>query len=167
MLAGLPGSFVLGASRFVSYKRLDAAIAVGEDLGLPVVLAGRGPERAALEAAGRGARVPVTIIDSPSTPLLYALYEAATLFVFAPVETRDHAGRGDGYGTPVLVNVLGGASEAVALIGGGVATEFEDTHARRAAVDAALRLDGPAMRTAACALDVANFSERVREWVAS
>ena len=39
----LPPDFVLGASRFVRYKNVDAAIGAGEVLGLPVVLVGTGP----------------------------------------------------------------------------------------------------------------------------
>src|SRR3954451_322476 len=48
VLASLPSPFVLGASRFVSYKQLDRVIAAGEAAGLPVVLAGAGPDEAAL-----------------------------------------------------------------------------------------------------------------------
>ena len=38
--------YLLGASRFVPYKRLDLVISAGEAAGLPVVIAGSGPAEA-------------------------------------------------------------------------------------------------------------------------
>ena len=46
------GDFVLGASRFVPYKRLDLAIAAGAASGRPVVIAGSGPEESRLRDSG-------------------------------------------------------------------------------------------------------------------
>src|SRR5690606_5604475 len=66
LLDNLPTPFILGASRFIPYKRLDLVIAAGEKAGLPVVLAGRGPEEAHLHEMAAAASVPVHIVLSPS-----------------------------------------------------------------------------------------------------
>jgi glycosyltransferase involved in cell wall biosynthesis len=85
-LDALPSDFVLGASRFIPYKRLDTVIRTGELLGLPVVLAGKGPELDRLKALADAASVPVHIVLGPSGPLLWALYQRASLYVFPAIE---------------------------------------------------------------------------------
>ena len=77
---------MLGASRFIPYKRLDTVIRTGELLGLPVVLAGKGPELDRLKALADAASVPVHIVLGPSGPLLWALYQRASLYVFPAIE---------------------------------------------------------------------------------
>ena len=114
VLASLPAGFLLGASRFVPYKRLDLVIRAGEAAGIPVVIAGRGPEEARLRSLAQSALVPVHIIHAPSTPLLRALYQRALALYFpavedfgiVPVEAMAAGGR-------VIVNRAGGASESV------------------------------------------------------
>lgn len=162
----LPKEFVLSASRFVTYKRLDAAIDLGEDLGLEVVLAGSGPDEGRLVARASDAAVPVHFVGRPSTPLLYSLYEAASLFVFAAVEDFGIMPvEAMAAGTPVIVNEVGGASESVALIGGGVATSFDAVSERKSAAAAALSLSPDNMRQGALRLDTSTFLHRVQEWI--
>ncbi|WP_420751068.1 glycosyltransferase [Rhodococcus sp. O3] len=112
LVASLPDSFVLGASRFVPYKRLDWVIRAAERAGLPAVIAGSGPEEARLRELAESARVPVRVLRRPSDALLYTLYQRALVYVFPaiedfgimPVEARAAGAR-------VIVNSLGGASE--------------------------------------------------------
>lgn len=80
--AELPENYILGASRFIPYKRLDLVIRAGELADTPVVLAGNGPELESLRERAAHATVPVHFLISPSGPLLYALYESALLYVF-------------------------------------------------------------------------------------
>ena len=113
-LAALPSSFLLGASRFIPYKRLDLVIQAGEAADLPVVLAGKGPERAALEAAAERASVPVHFVHAPSWALLFALYQQALLFVFPAVEDFGIMPvEAMAAGAPVLAQAVGGTSESV------------------------------------------------------
>lgn len=114
ILDSLPDTFVLGASRFIPYKRLDLVIEAGESAGIPVVLAGGGPERARLAEQGRQANVPVIIVDTPSSALLYALYQAASVFVFPPIEDFGIMPvEAMALGTPVVANWMGGSAETV------------------------------------------------------
>ena len=114
VLETLPKHFVLGASRFIPYKRLDLVIEAGENANLPVVLAGGGPERERLIAQANEARVPVTIVDDPSSMLLYSLYQAASVFVFPPVEDFGIMPlEAIALGTPTVGNAVGGSAETI------------------------------------------------------
>lgn len=165
-LQALPTNYILGASRFVRYKRLEEAINLGEDLGLPVVLAGGGPDRARLEGIARDATVPVTFISSPTTALLRALLERAELYVFAAIEDFGIMPvEAMALGTPVIVNDIGGARESVELVEGGFATVFDSKSERLAAASRALALDPSKMAQSAGRYDTAVFRCAIRKWL--
>jgi len=166
-LAGLPAQFVLGASRFVDYKRLDVAIRAGELAGLPVVLAGAGPQRAELEALAAAATVPVTFVNRPSDTLLFALYQAASLLVFAAIEDFGIMPvEAMALGTPAIVYAVGGASESVLAIDGGVVMDSLDDQGVREAVQGALGRDMSTARERANVLfGSAAFARRLTGWV--
>ena len=69
LLESLPAGFLLGASRFIPYKRLQDVIRVGEATRRPVVLAGEGPSLRALQEAASAANVPVRFVAAPSEAL--------------------------------------------------------------------------------------------------
>lgn len=114
VVESLPECFILGASRFVPYKRLDWVIRAGEMNDVPVVIAGGGPEERHLRELAASVRIPVHFVIRPSNEMLYALYQKAWLYVFPaledfgimPVEAQ-------AAGTPVLVLRDGGAAETV------------------------------------------------------
>lgn len=108
----LPEAFVLCASRFVPYKRLDWAILAANQNDIPVVVAGSGPELEHLRAVADSVRVPVTFVLAPSTPLLYALYAKALAFVFPAIEDFGIMPvEAQALGTPVVTTCVGGATE--------------------------------------------------------
>lgn len=112
LLAALPATFLLGASRFASYKRLDLVVDTAERLGLPVVLAGRGPDEAVLRARAARSRVPVSLIVSPSDALLRGLYRAASALVFPAIEDFGIIPvEAQVLGTPVVTGPVGGQLE--------------------------------------------------------
>ncbi|MDP3209750.1 MAG: glycosyltransferase [Rhodoglobus sp.] len=168
-LGALPLEFVLGASRFVDYKRLDLVVRTGEALGLPVVLAGAGPQRQELAALGAQARVPVTIVDRPSDGLLFALMQAAALFVFPPVEDFGIMPvEAMALGTPVLVGARGGSRESVDALGGGAVFESSDPVELARAADTARRADAAAAaRSAGEAFGEPVFRKRLTAWMSS
>ena len=113
-LDGLPRGFVLGASRFIPYKRLDLVIRTAEAAGRPVVLAGKGPELENLQELARSASVPVHFVHAPSGPMLWALYQQTALYVFPAVEDFGIMPvEAMAAGAPVLAQSVGGTAESV------------------------------------------------------
>src|SRR5690606_30065645 len=114
-LAALPDGFILGFSRFVPYKRLEAAIDAGRAADLPVVLAGGGDGEAALRAyAAEHHPGKVSFVLNPSDELLSAVLRRAAALVFAPIEDFGIIPvEAMAAGTPVLANAIGGAVESV------------------------------------------------------
>jgi hypothetical protein len=105
VLDALPADFVLGVSRFIPYKRLDAVMQTGQLLGVPVVIAGHGPLEAELRAMAAEITVPVHFHIQPSDALVYALMERARIFVFPPIEDFGMvAVEAMASGTPVMAN---------------------------------------------------------------
>jgi glycosyltransferase involved in cell wall biosynthesis len=113
-LGALPERFVLGASRFISYKRLDLVIEFGIAAHVDVVLAGSGPERARLEKLALRHVGRVHIIDAPSRILLRELYRRADAYIFPAVEDFGIMPvEAMATGTPVVALSRGGAVETV------------------------------------------------------
>lgn len=164
----LPSGYLLGASRFVAYKRLDLVIAAGEAAGRPVVLAGAGPDLQRLRERAEGASVPVCFIARPSDRMLFALYERAAAFIFPavedfgimPVEAMAN-------GTPVVVGTRGGATESVLDGVSGVHVDDWSASSLRDSVERAASLRGEGPRQTALRFDASVFQRRIRQWVAS
>jgi glycosyltransferase involved in cell wall biosynthesis len=165
-VTGLPDGYVLGASRFVEYKRLDEVIRAGSLAGLPVVLAGAGPQEAQLRAMAAAVDIPVTFVIDPSQDLLAELYRRASLLVFAPVEDFGIMPvEAMAAGTPVVVNARGGAAESVVDGVTGVHVhEWGDSELRNA-VERSLKTSSSDCEARAKSFDVNRFREAVRRWV--
>jgi glycosyltransferase involved in cell wall biosynthesis len=165
-LAALPASFVLGASRFIPYKRLDLVIKTGEAAGLPVVLAGQGPELGALQAAAEQASVPVHFVHAPSWALLFALYQQALLFVFPAVEDFGIMPvEAMAAGAPVLAQAVGGTAESVVPGLTGALSRFESPTELRRGVDAALATERSDRLERAKEFSLGRFSEQISSWI--
>ncbi|MDR2999348.1 MAG: glycosyltransferase [Microbacterium sp.] len=166
LLGTLPDAFVLGASRLVPYKRLDAVLEFAASVGLPAVIVGSGPDRPRLEqlAVDRGIRA--HFLGAVSTPLLYALYQRATVFVFPPVEDFGIVPvEAMAAGARVIVNAVGGTAESVRHgVGGVQARRFAGEDAW-AALDRALRLDRRAVPQQAARFARSEFISNLRAWV--
>jgi glycosyltransferase involved in cell wall biosynthesis len=112
--AQLPSEFILGASRFIDYKKLDKVINIGEWLNLPVVIAGSGPLLDQLREQAAQSSTQVTIIESPSDILLLELYSRCLAYVFPGVEDFGVMPlEASAAGAPVLANHIGGTSETI------------------------------------------------------
>jgi glycosyltransferase involved in cell wall biosynthesis len=166
LLDALPDEFLLGASRWVRYKRLDLVIETAAETGLPVVIAGSGPEGDALRALARERGVAAHFLDRPSRPLLSALYRRAVAYVFPgiedfgimPVEAM-------AAGTPVIGRAVGGVSETVQNGVTGILVDDFEPESVRAAVSAAREVDPADCRARAAAFSPSGFSSAMREWI--
>lgn len=158
--------FVLGASRLVSYKRLDLAMEVGQALALPVVIAGSGPDQAKLKERAASVSVPVIFTGRVSDEQLYALYQEASLFVFLAIEDFGIMPvECIAAGTPVLVNTDGGAQESVVRSGGGAMVSAEaDGRTLGAAAEGAMRAPILDAANAVQAFSVSSFRYAVARW---
>lgn len=165
MLATLPDSFLLGASRFVSYKRLDLVIHAGESVGIPVVLAGSGPDEDRLRRRASLATVPVIFVRRPSDQLLYALYQRALVYVFPPIEDFGIMPvEAMAAGAPVIVSARGGSRESVVQTGAGVELrEWTSLECRRA-VNIAASMDKGKGQRAARSFSLKEFNRKIRKW---
>lgn len=166
VLDALPEVFVLGASRFATYKRLDLVIDTAERLGLPAVIAGRGPDEAALRDRAVNARTPVSVIASPSDALLRGLYRAASVLLFPAIEDFGIVPvEAQVVGTPVVTGPVGGQLETYDPGVTGVTATGRSPRELAEATSTALdlpRFDGIAV-TAKFSSDV--FEERIRRFV--
>ena len=165
-LDSLPEGYLLGASRFVLYKRLDLAIEAGVASGLPVVLAGDGPDLERLRAIAAEHPGLVTFVGRPSLPMLRALYRKALAFVFGPVEDFGiMPSEAMATGTPVVANSIGGAAETV--VDGVTGALFRSTDAAelRRAVEVAAAADPAACRSRAMEFDGSAFGTKISDWI--
>lgn len=165
ILEKLPDSFVLGASRLVSYKRVDLALVAGAAIDMPVVIAGDGPERPRLEAIASDSANPVTFVGRPSNSLLRALYARAIVYAFGAVEDFGIMPvEAMAAGTPVLARRLGGTAETVVDGTTGVLVETGETFIPRAVAEA-VSMSPEACRARAAMFDGRTFGDRVAEWM--
>lgn len=166
LLENLPAGFLLGASRFVPYKRLDLVIAAGEATSRPVVLAGGGPGRAALSELAASARIPVVLLDNPSDALLYALYQRAAAFIFPAVEDFGMMPvEAMAAGTPVVALAEGGSLETVIPgVSGMLLDRFEGEQMQRA-VESAIQLRPETISSSVDRFSETTFRIRIRAWV--
>lgn len=166
LLEKLPSHFILGASRFVPYKRLDQVISVGEMMGVPVVLAGGGPEEGRLKDIAARASVPVFFVGRVSDEMLYSLFQLTQLFVFPPVEDFGIVPvEAMAAGAPVLANRSGGAAESVRdAVTGGLAS-FDDLLDVRQAAEKAVACKKVRIQQHAMSFSEHEFQDAISSWV--
>lgn len=109
--AGAREGFLLVLGRLVAYKRVDLVIAAAERLGIPLVVAGDGPERSRLERlAGKQTTFRGHVDEATAADLM----ERCRLFVFcaeedfgiAPLEANAHGAPVVGYGRGALTETM-------------------------------------------------------------
>jgi glycosyltransferase involved in cell wall biosynthesis len=142
LLDELPRGYVLGASRFVPYKRLDLVMRAADESGMPAVIAGSGPHEKHLRGLAQKVNVPVVFVSAPSNALLSEIYRRAAVFVFPAIEDFGIMPvEAMALGTPVVVAPTGGARESVEIAGGGIVCESLSPQAIAAAIREAVLLN--------------------------
>lgn len=165
-LDSLPADYVLGASRFVSYKRLELVISCAEANGVAAVIAGSGPDRPRLLERAERATVPVHFIDRPEDALLYALYQRSLAYVFPAIEDFGIMPvEAMATGTPAIVPSTGGAAESVRLVGGGSTFEADTPESWKSALSAAVGIDRPSLAARSRLFSNERFRQEVASWM--
>ncbi|MCB9126298.1 MAG: glycosyltransferase [Ardenticatenales bacterium] len=163
--AGEREAFFFIVSRLIPYKRIDLAVAAFNQLGLPLVIAGEGRDRAALEAA---AGPNVRFLGKVSDDEVADWMGRARAFIFpgeedfgiTPVEAA-------AAGTPVIAFGRGGARDTV--IEGETGLFFDEPTADSLA-DAVRRFESSSfdrvqMQRHAQRFDTAQFKAQITAWV--
>jgi glycosyltransferase involved in cell wall biosynthesis len=163
------GGFALAAGRMVAYKRFDVAIRACHRVGVPLVVAGAGPEEGRLRALAAALGASVRFVVQPADDALRNLYRQAAVLVFPgeedfgiiPVEAQ-------ACGTPVVAYGTGGVLDTVIPGVTGVLVEEDDDAEFAVGVQAALdhQWDPEACRANAGRFGAERFLEELRDWVA-
>lgn len=166
LAASLPSEFLLGVSRFVPYKRLDRVIDAGIAAGLPVVLAGGGPDEERLRAIAAAKNARVTFVHNPSTVLLAELYRRSLALVFPAIEDFGIMPvEAMATGTPVVANAIGGTAETVVDgVTGALVHDWSQSELA-SAVERAIAADPQACIARAREFDTSVFTRRITAWV--
>ncbi|WP_130177852.1 glycosyltransferase [Cryobacterium sp. SO1] len=166
ILDKLPATFLLGASRFIPYKRLDLVVSLGVASDTAVVLAGDGPSLPDLQALADQHPGMITFVLKPSRALLSALYRRALAYVFPAIEDFGIMPvEAMATGTPVIARDFGGAAESVVHGVTGVHLNDFTGQAGREAVALAAGLRPEDAIARAWQFDKSVFRASLRTWV--
>ena len=161
--------YLVAASRWIPYKRIDLAVAAAAHVKMPLVVAGSGPEEKRLrQLATRIHPGKVQFVVSPSGSELRDIIAGARALVFpaeedfgiVPVEAM-------AAGTPVVGFARGGVSETVLDGTTGVLADVQSPEAFGAALEQclSLELESDKCRERARLFSRQRFGERLFDWL--
>lgn len=159
-------SYLLGVGRWIGYKNFDLVIETASRAGLPLVVAGSGPDEARLRSLAATADVPIRFEVNPSDERLRSLYWGAAALLFpvhedfgiVPVEAQ-------AAGVPVVGLSRGGLLETVTPGVTGFLVDELDPVALASAAHAAVGLDRDPIRAHARRFDEETFRRAFTAWV--
>ncbi|MEO3819682.1 glycosyltransferase [Plantactinospora sp. B24E8] len=158
--------YLLGVGRWIPYKNFDLIIAIADAAGLPLVIAGSGPQERQLRRAAARASVPVTFEVRPDRARLRRLYWGARALLFPvhedfgiiPVEAQ-------ACGTPVLGLRRGGLLETVVDGETGFLVDSLDPRDYGPLVRRLPELTAERTRTSAERFSTREFAARITAWL--
>ena len=160
--------YLLGVGRWIGYKHFDVMIDIASASGVPLVLAGSGPDEVPLRRAAARAGVPVTFEVRPTRERLRELYWGAKALLYpahedfgiVPVEAQS-------CGTPVIGLNRGGLLETVVDGHTGYLVPGLAPAPYAAAVSRADHLSRGAIASHAGRFSTRAFEQRMSDWLAS
>ena len=158
--------YLLGVGRWIPYKNFDLVIEIAARAGVPLVVAGAGPEESALRKAAAAHAIAVTFEHRPTRDRLRSLYQGARALLFpahedfgiVPVEAQ-------AAGTPVVGLRRGGLCETVVDGETGFLVDSLDPAAYGPAIGRLDELDRDRIRAHATTFSADRFRARMTEWV--
>lgn len=158
--------YLLGIGRWIPYKRFDLMIAIAEAAGLPLVIAGSGPEEERLRQLAAGSSAEIHFEVRPERERLRELYWGARALLFPahedfgmiPVEAQ-------ACGTPVIGLARGGLLETVIDGETGFLIDGLDPAAYAAAVHRLGGLSTERIRAHSAEFSADRFTERMTHWI--
>ncbi len=158
--------YLLGIGRWIPYKNFDLIIEIAGAAGLPLVIAGSGPEEERLRRLAGAARVPVRFEVRPDRDRLRRLYWGARALLFPahedfgiiPVEAQ-------ACGTPVLGLRRGGLLETVVDGETGFLVDSREPGPYAAALRRLGELSPHRIREHATQFSADRFADRVARWI--
>jgi len=160
-------SYLLGVSRLIPYKRLDAVLLTAQLLQQPVVIVGDGPEAPRLRRLADGLTVPVTFAGQVDDHELRRLYRGARALVFPAIEDFGLVPvEAQACGTPVVAVDQGGSRDTVCDGTSGVLVPSADIPDLAAGVDRAVATITPeACRSWSLRFSPDRFRRELLAWV--
>ncbi|MCX6357934.1 MAG: glycosyltransferase [Candidatus Aureabacteria bacterium] len=162
---GAVGDYHLIVSALVPYKRIDLAVRAFNQLGLPLVIVGEGPQRRSLEAM---AGPHIRFLGWRPDEEIRELYRGCRAFIFPGEEdfgiTLLEA---QACGRPVIAYAKGGALETVTHGETGVFFNEQTPHSLAEAVTAAsgMTFNADRLRASASRFDRAVFRQRLDDYI--
>jgi glycosyltransferase involved in cell wall biosynthesis len=158
--------YLLGIGRWIPYKNFDLIVEIADAAGLPLVIAGSGPEEERLRKLAAGKRVPIHFEVRPDRDRLRQLYWGARALLFPahedfgiiPVEAQ-------ACGTPVLGLRRGGLLETVVDGETGFLLDGLDPAPYAAAVHRLGELDPRRIQQHAGGFSADRFADRIARWI--
>ncbi|MEV6302240.1 glycosyltransferase [Actinoplanes sp. NPDC051861] len=158
--------YLLGLGRWIPYKNFDLMIGIAEAAGLPLIIAGSGPEEERLRKLAAGSRAQVHFEVRPERDRLRELYWGARALLFPahedfgmiPVEAQ-------ACGTPVIGMARGGLLETVLEGETGFLVDGLDPGPYAAAVHRLGGMSPDRIRAHAAEFSADRFAERMTHWI--
>ncbi|WP_433381882.1 glycosyltransferase [Actinoplanes sp. CA-142083] len=158
--------YLLGVGRWIPYKNFDLMIAIADAAGLPLVIAGSGPEEERLRKLAATVRVPVHFEVCPPRERLRQLFWGARALLFPahedfgiiPVEAM-------ACGTPVVGLRRGGLLETVVDGETGFLVDGLEPRPYAVAAHRVGELSPQRIRTHAGAFSADRFADRIARWI--
>jgi glycosyltransferase involved in cell wall biosynthesis len=158
--------FVLGVGRWIPYKNLHLVIEAADIAGLPVKIAGRGPDKSRLIAAAAAASVPVELIEAPDDFELRELYRNALCLVYPTVEDFGIVPvEAQAAGTPVVALAEGGVLDTVRPEFSGFLVDRLSAQELASMIHKASSLEAVDCKSNSMAFGRAQFDDHLSSWV--